>query len=72
MKTNAQKANAVSSGKPECSWHQINWDKALQHVRKVQLRIAKATREGKARKVKSLQRLLTHSFHAKAFSTTVS
>jgi RNA-directed DNA polymerase len=68
MKTKAQKADAVSSGKPECSWHQINWYKALQHVRKVQLRIAKATREGKSRKVKSLQRLLTHSFHAKALA----
>jgi RNA-directed DNA polymerase len=68
MKTKAQKADAVSSGKSEVSWHQINWNKAHQHVRRVQLRIAKATREGKLRKAKSLQRLLTHSFHAKALA----
>lgn len=68
MKTKAQKANAVSSGKPEASWHQIDWYKAHQHVRRVQLRIAKATREGNLRKVKSLQRLLTHSFNAKALA----
>jgi RNA-directed DNA polymerase len=68
MKSKALKADAVSSGKPEGSWHQIDWYKALQHVRRVQLRIAKATREGKLRKVKSLQRLLTNSFHAKALA----
>jgi RNA-directed DNA polymerase len=66
MKTKAIKADAVSSGKLEVCWHQINWSEAHQHVRRLQLRIAKATREGKTRRVKSLQRLLTHSFHAKA------
>jgi RNA-directed DNA polymerase len=68
MKTKAQTADAVSSGKLEISWHQIDWCKALQHVRRVQLHIAKATREGNLRKVNSLQRLLTHSFHAKALA----
>jgi RNA-directed DNA polymerase len=68
MKTEATKADAVSSGKLEVSWHQINWYKAHQHVRRVQLRIAEATREGRMRKVKSLQRLLTHSFHARALA----
>jgi len=68
MKTKAQKADAVSSGKLEVSWHQINWSEAHQHVRRLQLRIAEATREGKTRRVKSLQRLLTHSFYAKAIA----
>jgi len=68
MKTKVAKTDAVSSGKLEVSWNQINWSEVLQHVRRVQLRIAKATREGKPRKVKSLQRLLTHSFHAKALA----
>jgi len=68
MKTKVANTDAVSSGKLEVSWHQINWYKAHQHVRRMQLCIAKATREGKARKVKSLQRLLTHSFHAKALA----
>ena len=68
MKTKVDKTDAVSSGKPEGSWHQIDWSKAIKHVRRVQLRIAKATRKGKTRKVKTLQRLLTHSFHAKALA----
>jgi RNA-directed DNA polymerase len=68
MKTKVDKTDAVSSGKPEGSWHQIDWSEANQHVRRMQLRIAKATREGKTREVKSLQRLLTHSFHAKALA----
>jgi len=68
MKTKVDKTDAVSSGKPEWSWHQIDWSVTNQHVRRVQLRIAKATREGKTRRVKTLQRLLTHSFHAKALA----
>jgi RNA-directed DNA polymerase len=68
MNTKAQKADAVSSGKLEVSWHQINWSEAHRHVRRLQLRIAEATREGKTRRVKSLQRLLTHSFYAKAIA----
>ena len=54
MKTKAHKADAVSSGKLEVSWHQIDWYKAHQHVRRMQLRIAKATLEGKTRKIKFL------------------
>jgi RNA-directed DNA polymerase len=68
MKTKVVKTDAVSSGKPVASWHQIDWHKALQHARRMQLRIAEATREGNMRKVKSFQRLLTHSFHAKALA----
>jgi len=68
MKTKVDKADAVSSDKLEASWHQIDWYKANQHVRRMQLRIAKATREGNWRKVNTLQRLLTHSFHAKALA----
>jgi RNA-directed DNA polymerase len=68
MKTKVVKTDAVSSGKLKVAWHQINWSEAHQHVRRMQLRIAEATREGKTRKVKSLQRLLTHSFHAKVLA----
>jgi RNA-directed DNA polymerase len=68
MISKVEKTDAVSSGKLEVSWHQIDWYKANQHVSRMQLRIAKATREGKTRKVKSLQRLLTRSFHAKALA----
>lgn len=50
------------------NWHNIPWDKDYQEVRKLQARIAKATREGRRRKVKALQWLLTHSFYARALA----
>ena len=43
-------------------WHTIIWDAIRRHVRRLQMRIAKAVKEGKPGKVKSLQWLLTHSF----------
>ena len=46
-------------------WDRIDWDLITRHVRRLQMRIAKATRERRWGKVKALQRLLTHSFYAK-------
>lgn len=53
---------------PTLDWHSIPWDTCYPEVRKLQARIAKATREGRWRKVKALQWLLTHSFYAKALA----
>ncbi len=50
------------------SWHDIDWKKAHRMVRKLQMRIAKATKTGKYNKVKSLQWILTHSFSAKVIA----
>lgn len=50
------------------AWHSIDWHKATQTVRRLQVRIMKATRAGKWRRVRSLQRLLTHSFSARAMA----
>lgn len=36
-------------------WHSINWSKAHREVRRLQVRTAKAIKEGKARKAKSLK-----------------
>ena len=47
------------------TWSAINWVTVEAQVKQLQLRIAKATREKKHRKVKSLQWLLTHSYYAK-------
>ena len=47
------------------TWDLINWDTVKSEVRRLQTRIAKAISEGHYSKVKSLQWLLTHSFHAK-------
>lgn len=59
----AQAQCATSGGAVD--WHGIDRAKAQQATRKLQVRIAKAVREGKHRKAKSLQWLLTHSFYAK-------
>jgi RNA-directed DNA polymerase len=47
-------------------WHSIHWDKAHRLVRRLQVRIAKAIKEGRWNKAKALQWLLTHSFSGKA------
>ena len=52
----------------EVGWHDIQWADCHSQVRKLQARIVKATQEGKRRKVKSLQWLLTHSFSGKAIA----
>ncbi|CAA9375279.1 MAG: Retron-type RNA-directed DNA polymerase, partial [uncultured Chloroflexia bacterium] len=49
-------------------WHQIDWYKVHQNVRRLQARIVKATQEGRWNKVKALQRLLTRSFSGKALA----
>jgi RNA-directed DNA polymerase len=46
-------------------WHAIDWQRAQREVRRLQMRIAKAVKEGKPGKVKALQWLVTHSFYAK-------
>ena len=47
------------------NWNSIDWNKVKKSVKSLQLRIAKATREGKPGKARALQWLLTHSFDAK-------
>ena len=47
------------------SWSDIDWSPVEKRVKRLQMRIAKATREGKHGKAKSLQWILTHSFYAK-------
>ena len=47
------------------NWDAINWRAVEQQVQRLQMRIAKATRERRWGKVKALQWLLTHAFSAK-------
>ena len=62
------------NGKPCASshkaqdWDSIDWNKARAYVKKLQMRIVKAQKEGHYSKVKALQWLLTHSFYAKALA----
>jgi RNA-directed DNA polymerase len=56
---------AVSAAK---NWQSIDWKQAHCEVIKLQVRIAKATKQGRWNKVKSLQWLLTHSYYAKCLA----
>lgn len=64
-------AIARLTGAPSASgndWKAIDWQKARREVRRLQIRIAKAVREGRRNKVKALQWLLTRSFSGKALA----
>lgn len=61
----ANKKSANAALRSAGTWDAINWQYHRMIVRKLQLRIAKATQEKKFRKVKSLQWILTHSLSAK-------
>ncbi|HBC22767.1 MAG TPA: group II intron reverse transcriptase/maturase [Pseudomonas sp.] len=50
------------------SWHHVPWSDAHRVVARIQTRIAKAAEAGCWRKVRSLQKLLTHSTSAKAMA----
>ena len=49
-------------------WYAIDWRKAHHIVRRLQMRIVKATQQGRWGKVKALQHLLTHSLSGKALA----
>jgi RNA-directed DNA polymerase len=63
-----QRAPVGAASHDPGDWHQINWDRVNQNVRRLQARIVQATRAGRWGKVKALQRLLTHSFSGKALA----
>ncbi|HHT10107.1 MAG TPA: group II intron reverse transcriptase/maturase [Candidatus Atribacteria bacterium] len=50
------------------NWNAIDWKKVEKSVKSLQRRIAKAIREGKHSKARSLQWILSHSFQAKLWA----
>jgi len=64
MIEHSQMAVPALSGTPQ-QWHDIDWCRVQRNVRAMQVRIAKACREGKWRRVKALQRMLTRSRSAR-------
>ena len=58
-------APACHAQKP---WQDLPWLKISKHVFRLQVRIAKAEREGRRGKVRALQHLLTGSFYAKSLA----
>ena len=67
MKTFISNDGAASSREPQ-DWHAIDWRQVERNVRTTQKRIAKATQESDWRRVKALQRSLTHSFSARGLA----
>ena len=62
------KAPVSAAGAPshaELVWLRTDWCHIEKNVRRLQVRIAKATQEGRWGKVKALQRLLTRSYYSK-------
>jgi RNA-directed DNA polymerase len=50
------------------TWKTIDWSRVRQEVRRLQMRIAKATQAGQRRKAQALQWVLTHSRPAKLWA----
>ncbi|PLP91901.1 group II intron reverse transcriptase/maturase [Pseudomonas sp. FFUP_PS_473] len=68
MKTQPAVMATSASFDGETTWHSLDWAKILTSVRKTQLKIAQATGSGNWRRVKRLQRMLTHSFHGRGLA----
>jgi len=60
--------NVCASSYGTVQWPDIEWARCIRNVRRLQMRIVKATQEGRWNKVKVLQRLLTSSFSGKALA----
>lgn len=59
---------AGASLRETINWHGINWNQANRNVRRLQVRIVKAWREGKHRLVRALQYILTRSLGGRALA----
>ena len=64
--TTAQAVGAISSEAAE--WYAIDWQAIHRNVRRLQVRIAQATKASRWGKVRALQRLLTHSYSGKVLA----
>jgi len=68
MQMSAIERSAGASSAKRGEFKAIDWQKVRREVRRLQIRIAKAVREGRHGKVKALQWLLTRSFSGKALA----
>ncbi|CAG9199043.1 Group II intron reverse transcriptase/maturase [Paraburkholderia sabiae] len=67
MRVSGRKTGSALSHAPN-SWYAVDWRQVERNVRGMQIRIAKATREGDWRRVKALQRMLTRTLSAKLYA----
>ena len=68
MKTQPATSVASAPSGGMTNWHDLDWAKVQQSVRKTQLKIAQATRDSDWRRVKRLQRMLAHSFYGRCMA----
>jgi RNA-directed DNA polymerase len=64
----ADDKSAGASLRPAVDWHSINWRRANRNVRRLQRRIVEAQQQGKKRKVRALQFILTRSYSARCLA----
>jgi RNA-directed DNA polymerase len=63
------KRTANSDGRNAArQWKQIDWERAETFIKKIQARIAKAAAKSNKKLVRELQRMLRHSYYAKALA----
>jgi RNA-directed DNA polymerase len=67
MREPVRKDGSALSHAPD-NWYAVDWRRIERNVRGMQIRIAKATREGDWRRVKALQRMLTRTLSAKLYA----
>src|SRR5947199_3865755 len=63
-----EQAALVNGTETRTGWDSIPWKQCQKAVRRLRQRIFRATREGNFKKVRSLQKLLLHSFSNRAVS----
>src|SRR6201996_8988469 len=67
MKVSVRKDGSALSHAPD-NWYAVDWRRVERNVRGMQIRIAKATREGNWRRGRALQRMLTRTLSAKLYA----
>ncbi|MEQ0773917.1 group II intron reverse transcriptase/maturase [Paraburkholderia tropica] len=67
MRVSVRKDGSALSHAPD-NWYAVDWRRVERNVRGMQIRIAKATREGNWRKGRALQRMLTRTLSAKLYA----
>src|SRR6266852_4106496 len=68
MQMTVEQSTDASFTPPPLTWKTIDWPRVRQEVRRLQMRIAKATQAGQHRKAQALQWVLTHSRSAKSLA----
>src|SRR5687767_10597046 len=64
----AGRESAGASLRPAVDWRSINWKRVNRNARRLQKRIVQAQQQGKKRKVRALQFILTRSYSGRCLA----